>query len=228
MGKGARPCEQISAAACALAACISFWGAAARAEHGWGGRLFARVSEGARRVTVPEDLPAEPRESKNRDEEAASSRMLLWSPWLSISERRLLPDGYLAVPRLRAPALDALGYIARTLGHVGSLTPPVAGPDANEIFHRRVYDFNRKCFNSCPLGGWSGCTVESRAQQDECQGIAGRTVISAAARRAPLVREFLRLVGSKATAAPTDPRRGVTVAAALVRGGGTLGIEASW
>jgi hypothetical protein len=99
---------------------------------------------------------------------------------------------------------------------------------AREPFERKVFDFQRRCLNPCPLGGWGTCVLDARVVQDECQAIAGRTLVSAAARRAPVVREVLKLVGSRSTRLPTDVDRGLHLSAALVRGGGTLGIEARW
>jgi hypothetical protein len=97
-----------------------------------------------------------------------------------------------------------------------------------EPFERKTFDFQRRCLNPCPLGGWGTCALEARAVQDECEGIAGRTLVSSAARRAPMVREFMKLVGAKTTKLPTDVERGLKLSTALVQGGGTLGIEARW
>ncbi len=99
---------------------------------------------------------------------------------------------------------------------------------AREPFERKVYDFERRCLNPCPLGGWGTCVLDARVVHDECQAIAGRTLVSAAARRAPMVREVLKLVGSQTTKLPTDVDRGLQFSAAFVSGGGTFGIVAKW
>jgi hypothetical protein len=70
--------------------------------------------------------------------------------------------------------------------------------------------------------------LDARAVQEECQAIAGRTLVSSAARRAPMVREVLKLVGARTTRLPTDADEGLHLSAAFIRGGGTLGIEARW
>jgi len=70
------------------------------------------------------------------------------------------------------------------------------------------------------------CVLDTRPAQDECQSIVGRSLMSSAARRAPMVREVLRLMGSQATRLPTDVDRSLRLSTMLVSGGGTLGIEA--
>jgi hypothetical protein len=125
---------------------------------------------------------------------------------------------------LYAPAQDRLVEFATSLADEAS----VPGRFGGEPFERRAFDFGRKCFNACPLGGWGACAMETRIKQDECEGIAGRTILSAAARRAPLVRDVLKLVGSRSTALPTDVDAGLRLSTGLIRGGGTLGIEARW
>jgi hypothetical protein len=119
---------------------------------------------------------------------------------------------------------DVLGDFATALGDQAS-APPWFGA---EPFEQRAFDFGRRCFNTCRLGGWGSCAMETRAKQDECVGIAGRTLVSAAARRAPLIRDVLKLVGSRTTALPTDVDRGLRLSANLFRGGGTLGFEFRW
>jgi hypothetical protein len=103
-----------------------------------------------------------------------------------------------------------------------------AGRFGRETFEHKAFDFQRKCLNPCPLGGWGTCAVATRVAQEDCEAIAGRTLVSAAARRAPMVREILKLVGSKTTKLPTDVDRGLRLSASLFQGGGTLGIEARW
>jgi len=105
---------------------------------------------------------------------------------------------------------------------------PASGRFGVEPFERKAFDFQRRCLNPCPLGGWGTCVLDTRAAQEECEAIAGRTLVSAAARRAPIVRDVLKLVGSQTTKLPTDVDRGLQLSAALIRGGGTLGIQARW
>jgi Regulator of chromosome condensation (RCC1) repeat len=99
---------------------------------------------------------------------------------------------------------------------------------AHEPFERKAWDFQRRCLNPCLLGGWGTCEVDARIVRDECQAIAGRSILSTALRRAPMVRDVLKLVGSQAAKMPTDVERGLHFSAAFVRGGGTLGIVARW
>jgi hypothetical protein len=105
---------------------------------------------------------------------------------------------------------------------------PLSVRFGGEPFERKVFDFERRCLNPCPLGGWGTCVLDIRPIHDECEAIVGRTLVSSAARRAPLVREILRLVGARTTRLPTDVDRGLELSAGLVQGGGTLRIEARW
>ena len=105
---------------------------------------------------------------------------------------------------------------------------PLSARFGGEPFERKGFDFQRKCLNPCPLGGWGACVLDTRPAQDECQSIVGRSLMSSAARRAPMVREVLRLMGSQATRLPTDVDRSLRLSTMLVSGGGTLGIEARW
>lgn len=154
-----------------------------------------------------------------------------------------VPIGTVLVPRLVATYdgddfMRAMFYIgppnARIVPMLAEFASVLAdeanlpGRFGGEPFERKVFDFGRRCLNTCALGGWGSCAVETRAKQDECEGIAGRTIVSAAARRAPLVRDVLKLVGSRTTALPTDVDAGLRLSTGLIRGGGTLGIEARW
>jgi hypothetical protein len=114
------------------------------------------------------------------------------------------------------------------LGTEDRLTEPEFVRWAREPFERKVYDFQRKCLNPCPLGGWGTCVLDSRMVQNECQSIAGRTLVSSAAQRTPMVRDVLKLLGSQTTKLPTEVDRGLRLSPTLVQGGGTLGIEARW
>jgi hypothetical protein len=105
---------------------------------------------------------------------------------------------------------------------------PAWGRFGGDPFERKAFDFQRKCLNPCPLGGWGTCVIDTRATKDDCEAIASRSLVSAAARRAPLVRDVLKLVGSKTTRLPTDADRGLHLAVALFHGGATLGIEAKF
>jgi hypothetical protein len=106
------------------------------------------------------------------------------------------------------------------------LAAPAWGRFGGDPFERKVFDFQRKCLNPCPLGGWGTCAIDTRVTKDECEAIASRTLVSAAARRAPVIRDVLKLVGSRTTSLPTDVDRGLHLAVALVHAGGTLGVEA--
>jgi hypothetical protein len=97
-----------------------------------------------------------------------------------------------------------------------------------EPHERRLFDFQRRCLNPCPLGGWGSCVLDTNTVQSECEGIAGRTLVSAAIRRTPVVRDALKLLGSRAVRVRSDFERGVRLSAALIGGGGTLGVEARW
>jgi hypothetical protein len=202
-----------------LTAGLFFWAALARAEHVPMRMLASRARLWSPRIPTGEALPFW-RTSANAFESGP-----LFVPGLREGDES---DRFMFGTFYSAPfgelVQGALGEFTLALGDDTNPVVRLGG----EPFERRAFDFHRKCLNTCRLGGWGSCAVETRAKQDECEGIAGRTLVSAAARRAPLVRDILRLVGSRTTALPTDVELGLHLSAGLIRGGGTLGLEAKW
>ncbi len=199
-----------------LTAGVFLWAGLVRAEPMLTGA--PRVRFWSQRIVVAE------KRSVERIGEAAPEIGILLAPGLAY---RYDGDLFMLATLHGEPSArvaDFFGAFARAMNEAS-----VVARFGVEPFERRAFDFGRRCFNTCPLGGWGSCVFETRgAKEEECEGIAGRTMVSAAARRAPLVREVLKLVGSRTTSLPTDVDRGLRLSTNLVRGGGTLGVEARW
>jgi hypothetical protein len=182
-----------------LAASLVFWGAMARAEHNPAHVLGLSV-----RVLSP---------------------ALVRGPGFAASDMPIMLGNF-SLAALELRPMDRFAELDRELRLEAGA--PASIRFGGEPFERKAFDFQRRCLNPCPVGGWGTCVLETRVGHDECQAIIGRSLVSSAARRAPMVREVLKLMGSQATKLPTDADRGLKLSAMLIRGGGTVGIEARW
>ena len=97
-----------------------------------------------------------------------------------------------------------------------------------EPYQRKAFDFQQRCLNTCRIGGWGSCELDTVLKRDDCNGIAARSLISAVARRMPFVSDALRLMGSRSTKLPTDRDPGLSLSAGMVPGGLGMGVEAKW
>jgi hypothetical protein len=201
-----------------LAASLVFWGAMARAEHNPAHVLGLSV-----RVLSPA-MAGAPDSDEHFISSSLQPRPFARSFFAASDMRIMLGNFSLAAFELRTT--DRFAELDRELRLEAGA--PASIRFGGEPFERKAFDFQRRCLNPCPVGGWGTCALETRAGQDECQAIIGRSLVSSAARRAPMVREVLRLMGSQTTKLPTDVDRGLRLSAMLIRGGGTVGIEARW
>jgi hypothetical protein len=201
---------------------VLLWSALAHADHtslpvlGLGVRAWSVQTSGVRMS----DVSAE-------DASRLLSRRFPLEPWPWIPSD---PGLTLAVISPRSFELETPQRIVTIddpmLAETG--IPPIFRFTA-EPHERRLVDFERRCLNPCPLGGWGSCVLDTSTVQSECEGIAGRTLVSAAIRRTPVVRDALKLLGSRAVRVRSDFERGLRLSAALIGGGGgTLAFEARW